>query len=98
MGNSYAEEGSVPYNIILLTPDQTRADALHTYGYPSLDTPNIDQLAREGTVFTRAYSAAPWTTPSFGSIFTGLYPTVHGMTLPPYQGCGPYITHPMVGA
>ena len=40
--------GSVPCNIILLTPHQTRADALHTYGYSSVDTPNIDQLAREG--------------------------------------------------
>ena len=42
------------FNIILLTPDQLRADYMHTYGFPYPDTPNIDQLAREGTVFTRA--------------------------------------------
>jgi arylsulfatase A-like enzyme len=84
-----------PYNIILLTPDQLRADYMHTYGFPYPDTPNIDKLAGEGTVFTCAYAAAPWTTPSFGAILTGLFPTVHGMTLPPYESCGPSITRPL---
>ncbi|MCL5006146.1 MAG: sulfatase-like hydrolase/transferase [Acidobacteria bacterium] len=84
-----------PYNIILLTPDQLRADFMHTYGYPYPDTPNIDQLASEGTAFTRMYAGAPWTTPSFGVILTGLFPTVHGMTLPPYEGCGPSISRPL---
>jgi len=87
---------SPPYNIILLTPDQMRADYMHTYDYPFPSTPNIDALARQGTVFTRAYSAGPWTTPSFGAILTGLFPTVHGMTLPPFQGCGASIIHPML--
>lgn len=85
-----------PYNIILLTSDQMRADSMHTYGYDLPDTPNVDKLAKQGTVFEQAYSAASWTTPSFGSIFTGLFPTVHGMGLPPYQGCGNSITRPMI--
>lgn len=84
-----------PYNIILITPDQMGADYMHTYGYPFADTPNIDQLASEGTAFTQMYTGAPWTTPSFGIIFTGLFPTVHGMTLPPYKGCGPAISQPL---
>lgn len=84
-----------PYNIILLTPDQLRADFLHTYSFPYPDSPNIDRFASEGTVFLHAYSAGSWTTPSFGSILTGLFPTVHGMTLPPYESCGPYITRPL---
>ncbi len=84
-----------PYNIILLTPDQLRADFMHTYGYPYPDTPDIDQLASQGTVFTRAYAAVPWTTPSFAAILTSLFPTVHGMTLPPYESCGPSITRPL---
>lgn len=86
---------SLPYNVILLTPDQMGADYMHTYGYPSPDTPNIDQLASRGVVFTRMYSAAPWTTPSFGTSLTGLFPSVHGMTLPPYEGCGPSISQPL---
>jgi len=91
-----APQHEVPrYNVILITPDQLRADFMHTYGYPYPDTPNIDQLASEGTVLTRAYAAAPWTTPSFAAILTGLFPTVHGMTLPPYESCGPSITKPL---
>jgi len=89
-------DGVPRYNILLITPDQLRADSMHTYGYPLPDTPNIDQLAAQGTSFTRAYSAGPWTTPSFGTILTGLFPTVHGMTLPPPQSCGSDITRPMV--
>ncbi len=91
-----AADAAPPYNILLITPDSLRADYMHTYGYRLADTPNIDQLAAQGTSFTRAYSAAPWTTPSFGTILTGLFPTVHGMTLPPPQSCGPSITHPMI--
>jgi arylsulfatase A-like enzyme len=79
---------TAPYNVLLLTPDQMGADFMHTYGYPSPDTPNLDELARQGVVFTHGYSAGSWTTPSFGSIMTGMFPTVHGMTLPPPNGCG----------
>ena len=94
-GLAVPEQKLPRYNIILITPDQLRADFMHTYGYPYPDTPNIDKLASEGTVFTRAYAAAPWTTPSFAAILTGLFPTVHGMTLPPYESCGPSITQPL---
>ncbi len=78
---------TAPYNILLLTPDQMGADFMHLYGYPYADTPNIDEMARDGVVFTRAYSAGSWTTPSFGAILTGMFPTVHGMTLAPPDGC-----------
>lgn len=84
-----------PYNVILITSDQTSADYMHLYGYPYHDTPNLDKLASRGTAFTHMYAGAPWTTPSFGVILTGLFPTVHGMTLPPYQGCGPSLTQPL---
>lgn len=86
---------SAPYNIILLTADQMSANYMHLYGYPYQDTPNLEKLASEGTVFTQMYAGAPWTTPSFGVILTGLFPTVHGMTLPPYEGCGPSISRPL---
>jgi arylsulfatase A-like enzyme len=94
-GPSLLAQKLPPYNIILITPDQLRAPSMHTYGYPYPDTPNIDRLASEGTLFTRMYTGAPWTTPSFGVILTGLFPAVHGMTLPPYESCGPSITRPL---
>jgi arylsulfatase A-like enzyme len=87
---------TAPYNVLLLTPDQMGADFMHVYGYPSPDTPNLDDLAREGVVFLHGYSAGSWTTPSFGAILTGMFPTVHGMTLPPPQGCGGQISAPML--
>jgi arylsulfatase A-like enzyme len=90
---AFAQQGP-PYNILLLTMDQESAPFMHLYGYSSPDTPNLEKLAAEGMVFNRAYSAGPWTTPSWGSIHTGLYPTVHGMTLEPYHGAaGPDITN-----
>ncbi len=85
----------VPYNIILVTPDMLQAGYLHTYGYPYHDSPHVDQFAKQGTVFLRAYSAGSWTTPSFTTILTGLFPTVHGMTLLVPQACGSDITKPM---
>lgn len=90
-----APEKSAPYNIILLTADQMSANYMHLYGYPYSDTPNLDKFAARGTVFTQMYAGAPWTTPSFGVILTGLFPTVHGMTLPPYEGCGARISAPL---
>src|SRR5262249_6265799 len=37
-------------------------------------TPNLDQLAHQSVVFTRAYAQVPLTTPSHANIFTGTYP------------------------
>lgn len=54
-----------------------RADALGIEN-ASVLTPELDQLALEGTLFTGAYCASPVCTPSRSSIFTGRYPHVHG--------------------
>ena len=86
---------TAPYNVILVTADQMSANYMHLYGAPYQDTPNLQKLAARGTIFTRMYAGAPWTTPSFGVILTGLFPTVHGMTLPPYEGCGARISQPL---
>src|SRR5579875_3161993 len=90
-----AQKKTAPYNVILVTADQMSADYMHLYGAQFNDTPNLEKLASEGTTFTRMYAGAPWTTPSFGVIMTGLFPTVHGMTLPPYEGCGARISQPL---
>jgi arylsulfatase A-like enzyme len=64
-------------HVILVTIDTLRADALSGYGSTRISTPNIDGLAKDGTLFKNAYSAAPWTLPSFSSMMTGVSPTVH---------------------
>ena len=66
-------------NILLITLDTTRADRIGTYGYKSARTPVLDQLAREGVLFERAYTVAPLTLPVHASLMTGLYPPEHGL-------------------
>jgi arylsulfatase A-like enzyme len=44
------------------------------YGEPGASTPNIDQLAREGTLYTNGFTHAPVCAPSRGGMVTGRYP------------------------
>lgn len=67
------------YNVLLITLDTTRADALGIYGSKQAHTPNLDRLGREGVVFEQGYSPVPLTLPAHASILTGLYPTAHGV-------------------
>lgn len=58
-------------NVVLLILDTVRADALSLYGYERPTTPEIDDWARQGVTFERAFSTSPWTLPSHASMFTG---------------------------
>ena len=64
-------------NVILITVDTTRADRMGFLGSKLGLTPNLDTLARDSAVFTRAYSQVPLTAPSHASILTGTYPQFH---------------------
>lgn len=44
-----------------------------------VETPNIDALAKNGTIFNRMYASAPVCTPSRASMFTGIYPATLGI-------------------
>jgi choline-sulfatase len=63
-----------PPNIILITLDTTRADRMGFLGSERGLTPNLDVLARQSVVFTRAYAQVPLTTPSHAALLTGTYP------------------------
>jgi arylsulfatase A-like enzyme len=52
---------------------------LGVYGHPDVASPRLDQLAAEGTLFTRAHATAPLCSPSRGSLFTGRYPHSNGL-------------------
>lgn len=64
-------------NIILIILDTLRADHLSCYGYKKKTSPNLDKIASEGVLYENCFSVAPWTVPSFASIFTGMYPSSH---------------------
>ena len=66
-------------NIILITMDTTRVDRLSCYGYGRPTTPNLDVLAKDSVVYSRAYAPSSWTLPSHASLFTGKFTTSHGM-------------------
>lgn len=76
-GCSKWQSGKRP-NIILITLDTTRADHLSCYGYKRQTSPNLDLLAKESVLYTRAIATSSWTLPSHASIFTGKFTTSHG--------------------
>ena len=65
-------------NLLLINPDQMRADALRHLGNPAAHTPNLDSLAREGVSFSNAFCQNPVCVPSRCSFMTGLYPHTLG--------------------
>ncbi|MCU0463389.1 MAG: sulfatase-like hydrolase/transferase [Anaerolineae bacterium] len=67
-------------NLLLIVLDTQRRDRLSLYGGPRETSPNIDAFADRAAVYDRAISAAQWTVPSHASMFTGVYPSAHGLT------------------
>lgn len=66
-------------NVLFIITDQQRADHLSCAGNPDVNTPNIDNLAKESVRFRRCYCANPICMPNRASIFTGKYPSIHGV-------------------
>jgi len=60
---------SRPENFLLITLDTQRADYISAYEPGKAATPNIDLLAREGTLYRNAYGLIPITLPSHASLF-----------------------------
>ena len=66
-------------NLVVITMDTTRADALGTYGQSLPTSPELDRVATEGVVFESVSSSSPETLPSHSTLFTALYPFDHGV-------------------
>lgn len=60
-------------NIVLITIDALRPDHLSCYGYERKPSPNIDKIAKEGTMFLRCYSPGPSTVDAIPGFLTGKY-------------------------
>lgn len=66
-------------NIILITTDQQRYDTVGERAPDWLRTPHLDQLARRGITFRRAYSDTPICVPARCTIMSGKHAFNHGM-------------------
>jgi hypothetical protein len=60
----------IPHAVLLIVIDTLRQDHLGCYGYHRNTSPFIDRLAKEGRVYTRAFSPVPVTLPAHACIFT----------------------------
>ena len=69
------------HDLLLVSLDTVRRDHLPSYGYGRATAPRIDALAQRSVVFENAFAQHVNTHPSHASIFTGLYPHVHGSTI-----------------
>jgi arylsulfatase A-like enzyme/Tfp pilus assembly protein PilF len=76
---NHPAERRPPPNVLLITVDTLRADALSAYGSHAVATPWIDRLAAGGARFTQARASAVVTLPSHATILSGLYPFRHGV-------------------
>lgn len=75
---SYSNPPPRPLNVMLVTLDTQRADHLGCYG-ADVQTPELDRLAMEGTLFERAYSTTNVTMPSHATMLTSRWMHEHGL-------------------
>lgn len=62
-------------NVLVVLADELRADTLGCFGNPICQTPNLDRLASQGTLFEQCMITQPTCTPSRASLLTGCYPS-----------------------
>ncbi|MBU2641686.1 MAG: sulfatase-like hydrolase/transferase [Gammaproteobacteria bacterium] len=74
-----ARATDTPPNILMIGSDTLRADRLGALGYHRALTPNIDQLAATGALFSNCYVPCARTAPSLISMLTGTWPHTHGI-------------------
>src|SRR6186997_1521304 len=67
-------------NVVVFVADDLGWRDLGYAGSTFYETPNIDALAKRGTVFTNAYAACPVCSPTRAALMTGKYPPRVGVT------------------
>jgi len=77
--DSKSEKAKVknPLNVVLILTDD-QGGHLSAMGTKGIKTPNADELAKNGMMFTNAFAVVPSCSPSRGSIMTGMYPHANG--------------------
>ncbi len=79
MGRASADVLPAPPDILVIMPDQMRGDCLSILDHPAVRTPQMDELARGGALFRRAYATVPSCIPARYAMLTGLHPQTSGV-------------------
>ena len=74
LSSAYSLSARDKLNVLFIISDDLTATALGCYGNKVCKTPNVDRLATEGMLFTRAYCQATFCGPSRASFMFGYYP------------------------
>jgi len=79
MGTGFTSSGrpDTPPNILWIIGEDMGPE-LGCYGHPGVVTPNLDRIAGEGVMYTRAYTTSPVCSPSRSAFMTGMYQTSIG--------------------
>lgn len=78
-------------NVLLVTVDQWSGSLLGCEGHPVIQTPTLDQLARNGVRFAHAYSECPVCIPARRTLLTGTNTQTHGDRV--FNTVGPWPHH-----
>ena len=78
-GDSIWAKNPAQPNVIIILADDLGYGDLGCYGHPTIRSPHIDRMAREGIRFTQFYSAAEVCTPSRAALLTGRLPPRSGL-------------------
>ncbi|MGI9532247.1 sulfatase family protein [Lutimonas sp.] len=73
------QKKSDPPNVIIIFMDDLGYGDISLNGHPTIQTPNIDKMAREGQIWTSFYAASSVCSPSRGALLTGRYPVRIGL-------------------
>lgn len=86
-----------PNVVLILSDDQSWTD-YSFLGHKVIETPALDQFAKESLTYTRGYVTSPLCRPSLASIFSGLHTPVHGITGNDLRVAGEKTKIPRTGA
>jgi arylsulfatase A-like enzyme len=89
---------TVKPNLLFIWTDEQRRDTMAAYGNTWIQTPHLNQLARESMVLEHAYISQPVCTPSRATVMTGLWPHQHtcrsnNILLPESIACQPELVN-----
>ncbi len=79
VGNPRPGPTSDQPNILFISTDQQRWDCMGANGNELIVTPNMDRIANEGCNFANLFGQNPVSMPSRASVWTGRYPSQHGV-------------------